>query len=164
MALRALIGLGNSEKEYEHTYHNIGAWSLEYFKQFAQVDGLADRLTFKEPEGFMNNSGAVVKKWLNYNNLTAQDVIIVHDESDLEVGTYKLVRGGGSAGHNGVQSVIDHLGTEDFWRLRIGIRSPNDQVRKKALDFVLERFPDSLEPVFQDVFKKAWLDLKTLFI
>lgn len=163
MAIKALIGLGNSGKEYEHTYHNIGAYSLADFKQYAARDGI-ENLLYKEPTGFMNESGRTVRQWMAYHNLSLDTVIIIHDDSDLDTGTYKLVRGGQSAGHKGIESIINELGTEDFWRLRIGIRDPKEPVRKKALDFVLRRFGASLEPVFEDVLKRAWADIKTLIL
>jgi len=147
--IRAIIGLGNPGKEYEHTYHNIGAWSLPYFQ---------DMLTY-QPKSFMNESGLDIARWLKMSNLTIAEVVIVHDDSDLPIGSYKLVKGGGSAGHNGVQSIIDHLGTEEFWRLRIGIRDPQEAVRKKDLEFVLQRFPKEQEAVFKEVLQKAWSEL-----
>lgn len=150
--IKVVIGLGNPGKEYEQTYHNIGARSLPYFK---------DMLTY-QPKSFMNESGVDIAHWMKMKNLKVSDIIVAHDDSDLPIGGYKLVKGGSSAGHNGVQSVIDNLGTEDFWRLRIGIRDPQEPVRKKALDFVLQRFPKAQESVFEDVFKKAWAEIKLL--
>ncbi len=164
MAVEGLVGLGNIGKEYEHTYHNIGAWSLPLLARAAADDGFEEVLRFKGPSGYMNESGPAIKEWLAYNNLALDRMIVIHDDSDLEIGTYKLVRGGGSAGHKGIESLVQHLGTKDFWRLRIGIRVPNEPVRKKALDFVLDRFPDSLETEFEQVFKKAWADVKTLLL
>ena len=153
MAIKALVGLGNAGKEYEHTYHNIGAWSLLYFQRLAEKDGVVSTLLFKGPTGFMNESGIAIKTWLSYNNLSFTEILVIHDDSDLEVGTYKLVRDGGSAGHKGIENIVAHIGSKEFWRLRIGIRSLKEPVRKKALEFALSRFPLSEEPVFEEILK-----------
>ena len=150
--IKVVIGLGNPGTEYAHTYHNIGSWSLQYVKGVAVY----------QPQGYMNQSGVDLARWLKMNNLLPEDIIVVHDDSDLLLGTYKISAGGSSAGHNGVQSVIDNLGTADFRRLRIGIRSADEPVRKKALEFVLQRFPQEQEAVFIDVVKKAWQEIEPL--
>lgn len=162
MAIKALIGLGNKGKEYAHTFHNIGAWTLSLFEAYAHAEERA-QLLFEYPSGSMNESGAPLRSWLENHNLTAQDILIIHDDSDLPVGSYKLVQGGGSGGHKGVQSIINNLGTEDLWRLRIGIRDPQETVRIKALDFVLHRFPKEFEPIFESVAQRAWTELTPHF-
>lgn len=151
--IKAVIGLGNPGKEYAQTYHNIGAWSLQYFN---------DILTY-QPQSFMNESGTDIATWMKMKNLKPEDIMIVHDDSDLPIGTYKLAESGSSAGHNGVQSVIDNFGTENFLRLRIGIRDPKEEVRKKALEFVLQRFPKTQESVFEGVLQKSLEEIKSLF-
>lgn len=150
--IRAVIGLGNPGRKYAHTYHNIGAWSLKYFK---------DVLTY-QPKSFMNESGRDIAVWMKLNNLTPSEIIVVHDDSDILIGDYKISTGGGSAGHKGVQSLIENLTTPDFMRLRIGIRNPDEQVRKKAVDFVLERFSKDREEIFKEVLQKVWAELQQM--
>ena len=156
------MGLGNPGSEYEHTYHNIGAWSLAYFKTYAEKDGLLHQLIFMQPDSFMNESGRAVSGWLKNKNFGPESLVIIHDDSDLNSGSYKFIKGGGSAGHKGLESIINQLGTEEFWRLRIGIRDPGEPVRKKAMDFVLRKFPKDLEPVFEQVCAQAWQEIKKL--
>lgn len=163
MAIKAIIGLGNPGPQYEHTYHNVGAWSLSYLKELAEHSSISG-IIFYRPKSFMNESGRDVALWLKRNNLAPSEIIIAHDDSDLAIGSYKLAVGGSSAGHNGVQSIIDRLGTEEFFRLRIGIRNPEEEVRKKALDFVLKRFPEKLEPIFQATLTKAWTEIQALLV
>ncbi|MEK7464396.1 MAG: hypothetical protein AAB617_01310 [Patescibacteria group bacterium] len=131
-AIKAIIGLGNPGTEYDNTYHNAGAIFIDILSK------IKPEKRFKKTNGFMNESGADVKKILRLLGARTQDLLLVHDDSDLELGQYKISYGSGSAGHNGVASVIDVLGTKDFWRLRIGIR--NDKTtRQKAGGFVLKK-------------------------
>jgi PTH1 family peptidyl-tRNA hydrolase len=155
--IKGLIGLGNNGKEYESTYHNVGVFVSQQISQ-----GLGGEELFRvyEPVGFMNVSGSPVLTWLKKNNLTVAEIVVVHDESDLPIGSYKFSFGGSSAGHNGIQSLIDHLHTEDFWRLRVGIRDPREQVRKKAGDFVLTQWSKNDEEAFRSVAEKARQELK----
>jgi PTH1 family peptidyl-tRNA hydrolase len=85
---------------------------------------------------------------------TLGSIVIIHDDSDIPVGEFKQAAGGGSAGHNGIRSIIDHLGTEDFARIRIGIREPNESHRKKAGDFVLSRISAPDKKIFHEIFQK----------
>ncbi len=158
--IQACIGLGNEGKEYQHTYHNIGALAASCFKSWA-VEDEHTGLLFKSPEGFMNTSGLAIVPWLKKHNVSTDAFLLIHDDSDLLVGDYKISFGGGCAGHNGVQSVIDALGTPDFWRLRIGISSADELVRAKALDFVLKRYGLREKITFAEVFKKAWEELRS---
>jgi PTH1 family peptidyl-tRNA hydrolase len=161
MAIKAIIGLGNPGKEYVHTYHNIGEWCLSFLESLA-VSEMKSQYLFVHPKGFMNTSGIFVKKELKNYNLQVDELLIIHDDSDLPIGKYKLIRGGGSAGHNGINSIIENLGTPDFWRLRIGIRDPQEEVRKKASDFVLQRFPDSTESILKEQMQSAWSEIQKL--
>jgi PTH1 family peptidyl-tRNA hydrolase len=149
---KVFVGLGNPGKEYEATYHNVGAillcalakrsagkdpivWhSYKNLYEYANVPGCA----FVIPLTFMNESGNAVREALKKYHATAKDLIVLHDDSDLPVGEYKIATGQGSAGHKGVQSVVDALGTNDFERVRVGIRDPREKERQKAEAFVLQ--------------------------
>lgn len=147
--IKAIIGLGNSGAEYQKTYHNVGSFAASVLSDLAEKSSIL--LKAYPISGFMNESGVPVARWMKMNNLTTDEVVIAHDDSDLLVGSFKLVRGGGSAGHRGIDSVAAHLGTEDFWRLRIGVRDPAEQVRKKAGDFVLHEWSSAEEEVFRKI-------------
>lgn len=148
-----LVGLGNPGKEYERTWHNIGAMFVEHIMSPYGPDWHKERdfryLTCEKdqtlPEGtilvipasYMNESGPAVRSALKKFNLTKNHLIIAHDDSDLPLGEVRLEFDRGSAGHNGVRSVIFTLGGQDFWRLRFGIRKENQAQRVPAGDFVL---------------------------
>ena len=110
----------------------------------------------------MNQSGPVIKQALDYFKFKPQDIVVVHDDSDMTVGNYKLSFDQRSAGHKGVQSIIDALGTQKFWRLKIGIRPASEQVRQKAEEFVLKKISKKdlaiLEKIFSDI--KTTLNIK----
>jgi peptidyl-tRNA hydrolase, PTH1 family len=146
-SFEVLVGLGNPGPEYERTFHNAGflaleelaggpAWkeSREGSYLFAQAEG---RL-YVLPQTFMNLSGNSVAAALHYFKKDLARTLIVHDDTDLPLGEWKLEFGRGSAGHHGVDSVIQAFGTKDFWRLRIGVRPPL-RSEAKAADFVLDR-------------------------
>jgi PTH1 family peptidyl-tRNA hydrolase len=158
--IKGVIGLGNEGDRYRRTYHNVGAFVAAAVASVAAEHAATLRLY--PLTGFMNESGVPVARWLKMNNLTIADVVVVHDEADLPLGSYKLVRGGGSAGHKGIESVVAHTGTPDFWRLRIGIRNPEEAERKKAIDFVLNEWSGAEEAVFREVAAKAALDILKL--
>jgi len=146
-----VVGLGNPGSEFEGTYHNAG-WGA--------LDALAAAAPFRSPRGkrfsfarlpsgvplvksrtFMNESGSAVGEARSYFSARdASTLLVIHDDSDLPLGTWKVQFGRGAAGHKGVQSVIARLGTTDFWRIRVGVRSPEPaRARRKAGSFVLSR-------------------------
>lgn len=158
--IKALIALGNPGKEYEKTYHNVGVFVAGELQRLAQEQGR--QLAVYEPTTFMNISGPAVASWMKMNNLSRDQVLVVHDEGDLLRGEYKIAHSGGSAGHNGVASVLASFGTDEFSRLRIGIRDPHEQERKKALDFVLNQWSKADEVIFTDVAARAWSEIAPL--
>ncbi len=153
--IKALVGLGNTGPEYATTYHNVGAFVAEQLTQCEEGQTPLSMLKHYPLSGFMNESGGPVRLWLKENNLTIDDCLVIHDDSDLLIGDYKLVKGGSSAGHKGVESLVSHLGTEDFWRLRIGIRDPKEEVRRKAGEFVLRHWSANDERYFREVIAKT---------
>jgi PTH1 family peptidyl-tRNA hydrolase len=152
--MKILAGLGNPGKEYESTPHSIGfevadAVAREMaasFKKSASFKGeLADgrfangKLMVVKPMTFMNLSGDSVAPVVKYHNATAADLVVVSDDIDLPVGRIRIRKGGSAGGHNGLKSVIERLGTQDFIRLRIGVgRDRND--RSKVIGHVLGKF------------------------
>jgi PTH1 family peptidyl-tRNA hydrolase len=109
---------------------------------------------FIRPLVFMNESGRAVREAMHTFDAKPKDIVVIHDDSDLPIGGFKHTDGGGSAGHNGIRSIIDHLHTEDFARIRIGIREPNEAHRKKAGDFVLSPITLTDKKTFERVFSE----------
>jgi PTH1 family peptidyl-tRNA hydrolase len=164
-----IIGLGNPGAEFKETYHNVGARAVDRLAEQASGADAAPKFRthgdsfsyakiggriFVHPLVFMNESGRAVKDAMHAFGGDAKDIIIIHDDSDLPVGEFKRAEGGGSAGHNGIRSIIDHLGTEDFARIRIGIREKDEVHRKKAGDFVLSPIRPNDKKLFEEVFNK----------
>jgi len=156
--IKALIGLGNSGKEYRTTYHNVGTFVASIIR-----DGMMPKheLLVYPLIGYMNESGNSVGAWVKMNNLILDEILVIHDDGDLPIGSYKLVRGGGSAGHKGIESIIANLG-DNFWRLRIGIRDPKELVRVKTGDFVLKQWSSKEEERFIGVAGEAQLAITQL--
>jgi PTH1 family peptidyl-tRNA hydrolase len=102
----------------------------------------------------MNESGRAVKDAMHTFSAIAKDIIVIHDDSDIALGEFKRAQSGGSAGHNGIKSIIEHLHTEDFARIRVGIRAANEAHRKKAGDFVLSSITPTDKKIFEAVYRK----------
>ena len=149
--IKLIVGLGNPGREYEATRHNAGFWWVDElaqankstFKSEGKFNGLVTRslvasreIFLLKPQTFMNASGRSVGALAKFYKITAAEMLVVHDELDLPPGTAKLKFGGGHGGHNGLKDIIAHLGTKDFWRLRIGIGHPGD--RDDVVGYVLQ--------------------------
>lgn len=140
--IKLIVGLGNPGREYESTRHNAGFWWVDefahvhqcMFKAEGKFHGLAARsqvygreLFLLKPQAFMNLSGRAVGALAQFYKILPQNILVVHDELDLPPGSAKLKMGGGHGGHNGLKDIIAHLGTRDFWRLRLGIGHPGER-------------------------------------
>jgi PTH1 family peptidyl-tRNA hydrolase len=169
---KLIIGLGNPDPVLADTYHNVGVlavhWLAEHIEdggntlKFKSYKGLFEyatvgKKTFIRPLVYMNESGRAVKEAMHVFDARPNDIIIIHDDSDIMVGDFKRATRGRSAGHNGIQSIIDHLHTEEFARIRIGIREKDAAHRKKAGDFVLSPISSQDRMIFEDVFSKLLL-------
>jgi PTH1 family peptidyl-tRNA hydrolase len=183
-----IVGLGNPGPEYFHTRHNLGFLVLDSLQEqlgapkfqpdsrlFAEITSTIlgrQKVILAKPTTFMNGSGRSVRAILDYYKLGIDRLIIIHDDLDLPPGTLRTTESSRAAGHNGVQNIIDTLGTQEFYRIRIGIgrpmvtdgtcppeilptRSVSAQAGIPAHDFVLGRFSDEeytkLETVFTEV-------------
>ena len=149
-AIRLIVGLGNPGREYEATRHNVGfLWVDELarlqklnFKSEAKFHGLTARgqlhgheIFLLKPQTFMNVSGRAVGALAQFYKIEPAEMLVVHDELDLPPGVARLKMDGGHGGHNGLKDIIAHLGSKDFWRLRIGIGHPGD--RAEVTNYVL---------------------------
>lgn len=150
-----IIGLGNPEKKYNETRHNIGfilvdklqkEWKFPDFEKSKKFNALVSKEKeniLVKPQTFMNLSGVSVKAILDFYKLSPDDMIVIHDDIDIPLGKYKIATDSSSAGHNGVQNIIDQLGTQEFRRVRVGIgQSAEDRefCLISAHDYVLGKF------------------------
>jgi PTH1 family peptidyl-tRNA hydrolase len=152
------VGLGNPGREYAQTRHNVGfmvaeelarrtggSWRGKFSGELAEVrlDGM--RLALLRPQTFMNESGRSVGPAARFFKVEPEELLVVHDEVDLEPGRLQVRLGGGLAGHNGLRSVAQQLGTPEFARLRIGVGRPERGDPRPVADFVLSEFPPELD-------------------
>src|SRR3989344_3429851 len=146
-----IVGLGNPGPKYENTRHNIGSRIIDELEPL----NLKNVVLIK-PTTFMNESGKAVKKLIQHLKSNNQNLIIIHDDIDLPLGKIKISIDSGSAGHKGVQSIIDTLGTKDFTRVRIGIRPEPYNLQPKTLDrFVLQKFSKNEKEILKEVISTA---------
>ena len=148
-----VVGLGNPGREYERNRHNVGAmvvdelarrhggsWRSKFSARIAEIRLEGHKLALLEPETYMNESGRSVGAAASFFKVAPDAVLVVHDESDLELGRLQLRLGGGLAGHNGLRSIAKSLGTSDFLRLRVGVGRPERGDRRPLADWVLADF------------------------
>jgi peptidyl-tRNA hydrolase, PTH1 family len=153
-----VAGLGNPGREYAQTRHNVGfmvadelarrtggSWRGKFSGQLAEVRLDALRLALLKPQTYMNESGRPVGAALRFFKLEPERLLVVHDEVDLEPGRLQARFGGGLAGHNGLRSVAQHVGTPDFGRLRVGVGRPGRGDPRPVADFVLSPFSDEVD-------------------
>ena len=175
--MKLIVGLGNPGKKYENTRHNAGFLAIDFIIEslvtrdslpvthwklnkksqslIASVIHQDEKLIFAKPQTFMNDSGRAIHSLVTGYSLLVTDVIVAHDDIDITLGNYKIQTNRGSAGHNGVKSIVEHLKTNDFTRVRIGIRPGIEQATLDTEKFVLKKFSKGeLEILNGDVFPK----------
>ena len=154
--MKLIIGLGNPGKEYEKTRHNAGFLAVDKIVSSSEYQVLSVKQKFNaeisqgtinnektilaKPQTFMNNSGQAVRAILDYYKINPEDIIVIHDDLDISLGEFKISKNKNSGGHKGIQSIIDHLGTKDFTRIRIGINVENKKTPTEK--FVLGKFSE----------------------
>lgn len=147
--MKLIVGLGNPGKQYFNSRHNIGFTVVESLLEGEKVKvnvpdligelyRLGPNALVLKPTSYMNNSGTETAKVTNFFKITESDILVVHDEADLPLGEVKLEQSRGSAGHRGVESIISSLGTKDFFRLRVGVGRPPENIPTDQ--YVLEDF------------------------
>jgi PTH1 family peptidyl-tRNA hydrolase len=169
---KLIVGLGNPEKKYEKTRHNIGFRVVDELEK--SFDVARDKnIIFLKPDSYMNNSGKVVREYLAYEKISPENLIVVHDDIDLLFGDIRVSTDSSSAGHKGVQSIIDELKTQNFTRVRIGIKQEekpaasfaNRRARQNEnllAKFVLENFSKNEERGLPEIIKKVLDEVGTL--
>ncbi len=185
--MKLIIGLGNPGEKYEKTRHNLGFMVVEQFlKDFEPVgqtkwvdekkfksdivelewqpkSGSLEKVILVKPKTYMNNSGLAVQLLTTYYKLLTTDVWVVHDDVDLPLGSIRIRKGGSSGGHRGVESMIEHLGDVEFWRIRLGIGHPvhkrdgeSQKTNMKGVDdFVLGTFSSDEKGKLKHLIKHA---------
>ena len=160
-----IVGLGNPGSKYEQTRHNVGFMFVDKIAESYNVSFVLDKQKeafiadiyidgkkhlLVKPVTYMNNSGNAVIKVLNYWNIDPSELIVVYDDMDLEVGKIRIRKFGSAGGHNGMKSIIAHVQTQDFKRIRIGIGRAQDNI-----EHVLGKFKPSERPLIEDAVSLA---------
>jgi PTH1 family peptidyl-tRNA hydrolase len=181
--MKLIVGLGNPDLKHEKTRHNLGFMIVDAFlkdfststqnlwkeekkfkSELAEITwqpkkGKAEKILLAKPLTYMNGSGLAVSSIAKFYKIDPDDIWIVHDEVDLPLGGMKIRFGGASAGHKGVESIIELLGTDKFWRFRIGIGVQHEKVQTKkvkAIDnYVLGEFSEGEKGKAREIIKKA---------
>ena len=163
--MKLIVGLGNPGEKYRLNHHNTGFLIIdeiakkqnvvmrlenEFKVEKGDFNAENDRVMLVKLQTFMNNSGEAVSKLRSYYKLDTEDILVISDDIDLDFGKIRVALGGSSAGHKGVQSIIDQLGTDQFWRVRVGV-GRNEQIPTE--DWVLMNFSkqDDIEKMIDNV-------------
>ncbi len=180
--MKLIVGLGNPGKEYEKTRHNIGFmmldkyiskrnisnnWNFKFNGLYIQSILFDEKVIFLKPQSYMNLSGEVVSKYVNYFKIAIEDILIISDDLDLNIGNFKLRDKGSSGGHNGLKNIEFSLNTNEYKRLKIGINNDKSIATK---DYVLgtmnidtlrlyDKLFDDLCNVIDEYFQLSFLDL-----
>lgn len=171
--MKLLIGLGNPGSHYADTRHNIGFMALDAIASALKTadyklqtsfnaemsEGLlnGEKVILAKPQTFMNQSGISVKAITDYYKIPIENITVIHDDLDIRLGEYKIAQGRSSAGHKGVQSIIDTLGTKDFNRTRIGIGVEDKKIPTE--DFVLQNFGKEEIKIIKEIIKKITIEI-----
>lgn len=174
--MKLIVGLGNPGKKYANTRHNAGfvvadqimiqyqfptAKATPKFKaQISAGEINQEKIIIIKPQTYMNESGAAARAVADFYKIKPADLIVIHDDKDIPLGEYKIQTNRGPAGHNGVISLIKHLGTRNFTRVRVGIK-PVGEIKDTA-DFVLEKFTKNEHKIINEVITKVTEDIKKI--
>lgn len=167
LLVKLIIGLGNPGKPYEHTRHNIGfevidelanRWNAplnqsKFNGMYASVHRPEGKVILLKPLTYMNLSGESVRPLMDYFNIDVEDIIVIYDDLDLETGKLRLRAKGSAGGHNGIKSLIQHLGTQQFNRIRVGVNRP--PAGMKVADYVLSKFSKDDQPTVKQAVEKS---------
>lgn len=170
--MKLIVGLGNPTKEYEQTRHNVGFMVMDRLADVMNVSISSSKfkgeyVKFKykgedvillKPMTYMNNSGESVIQVMKYFKIDVNDVLVIYDDMDMPVGKLRLRESGSAGGHNGVKSLIAHMGTQQFKRIRVGI---DKHPRIKVIDYVLGHFQKDERPLIDEGIENAVKAIET---
>ncbi|HSR89331.1 MAG TPA: aminoacyl-tRNA hydrolase [Candidatus Udaeobacter sp.] len=175
--MKLIVGLGNPGKEHEDTRHNAGFLIIDKLvavsgaaasfdkkanAEVAKTEVAKKRVLLAKPLTYMNSSGVATRALMDFYKLKPEDIIVVHDDKDIPLGETRIQTNRGPAGHNGVKSIIEHLGTKNFTRIRVGI-APEDQNKiKDTVNFVIGRFTSTEMKQLKKVIENVIKEIETL--
>lgn len=163
--MKLIVGLGNPGNEYDNTPHNIGFSVIDYLANKYNISITQNKFNGKygmfsynneniillKPQSYMNLSGEVVIKFINYYKIELSDILIIHDDIDMNLGRIRFVIDSSNGGHNGIRNIEDHLHSKTYLRLKLGVSTDN---KNDAREFVLHKFNSDNLTVINDIYKK----------
>ena len=173
--MKLIIGLGNPGKEYDNTRHNIGFMFVDKYLEYKNInvnwsnkfDGLyfesninGEKTIFLKPQTFMNLSGDSVRKVMDYFKISVDDILVINDDLDLNVGNFKLKSNGSCGGHNGLLDIEKKIGSQEYKRLKIGISKKSNVDTK---DYVLGKFSSEEFNLLDELFNTLYLVIDDYF-
>lgn len=172
--MKLIVGLGNPGKEYEGTRHNIGFQIIDFFAHsnnieitkkkfngfYTELNVNQEKVILLKPQSYINLSGEVIYKFINFYKISVEDVLIIHDDLDLLLGTFKLKKKGSSGGHNGLKNIELHLGTQEYKRIKVGISNNKNMDTK---DYVLGKINKEEELILDNVKREVLVVLNDYF-
>ncbi len=173
--MKLIVGLGNPGQSYLHTRHNIGFDTIDKFcesynlkllpslkfKSLISTVSLNDeKIIIAKPQTFINLSGVAIKSIIMYYKIVPEDIIVIHDDLDIDVGKIKIKNNGSSAGHNGIKNIIQELNSQNFIRIRIGIGK--NKIDDEMDNYVLAEFPDDEKILINQAIQKSCEAIKVI--
>jgi len=171
--MKLIIGLGNPGKEYAKTRHNVGFMVIDalaknlgvdfklnkkFQAEIAVIKNGKEEIVLVKPQTFMNLSGSTVRAVMDFYKLSSKDIVVIHDDKDILFGQVKYQTDRSAAGHNGIKSLIEHLGTQDFARIRVGVAWGDKEKMGDTAEFVLRNFTktelESLGGIVEEICEK----------
>jgi PTH1 family peptidyl-tRNA hydrolase len=172
--MKLIVGLGNPGNEYLNTRHNLGFMAVDYFHAdnfspwklahgayTARGEFNGEKCMLVKPQSYMNLSGKPVQELAAWYKVEPKDIIVLHDELDVPLGEVRVKIGGSAAGHNGIKDIVEKLGTPEFWRIRIGMKTERAET-VPAEAFVLEKFGSGEMDLVRTGIDKALTELAKL--
>ncbi len=159
--MKLIVGLGNYGKEYQNTRHNIGFMSLDYYAKknniiidkkkfkglYSEVSINDEKVILLKPQTYVNLSGECVRDFLKYFKIDINDMLVIYDDMDLDVGVIRIREKGSSGGHNGIKNIIENLKTSDFKRVRVGISKDKEH---DVINYVLGKFNEEEKKIIEE--------------
>ena len=174
--MKLIVGLGNPDKKYQNTRHNLGQKIIiDYVEKFYKTSLInkpnlsakiyeigqgSDKTIFAIPAEYMNNSGITVQKISQFYKISPLDIYVIHDDLDLPIGEYRVQFDRGPAGHNGIKSIIENLGTQQFNRIRIGIGKSQNNIPVE--DYVLQPFSSEEKDIINTLTPEIFEEIKNI--
>ena len=171
--MKLIVGLGNKGERYEKTRHNVGFMVLdglvrrEDWKESKKLKGVYEKekgLIYMKPTTFMNESGRAVASFRNFFKVGLDDVFVVHDDLDIEVGQYKFQQGKGPKVHNGLLDLNRHLGEDHYWHARIGVDGREGSRSMSGSNYVLANFKNSELELLRNILPDLFNDIKAVIV